>query len=207
MNRHPVSIRRALLATGIAVGLGLSQTALADTAEDQLEITAGLAEALTLSCDAALSFGITRVGELDRTGATTITVDASDSSITVGGDDSNVTAGNGQAGGCTIAGSNADENDPVTVSIGGTVADLVSGVTVNLDGDASAFSGLEAPDTALSNLEVSNFTLNDSVSINASGGASFTIGGQLTIPETLIGDNLGGYANTVTVLVDDGFGD
>lgn len=208
MKHRTTILHRALLATGIAVGMGLSQTALAETASDDLEITAGLIEALTLSCDTALSFGITRLTLEGRTGSTTITVAASDGATTLSGYTSGVTAGTGVAGVCTISGSAADENDPVTVKIGGTEADLIAtGVSVDLEGNASAFDDLAAPDPALTGLAVTELGLNGPVTIDNSGGATFQIGGDLTIPQTVVTGNLGGYSTTITVEVDDGFGD
>lgn len=196
---------RVLVASGIAVALGLSQTALADSAEDDLEITAGLTEALTLSCETALDFGTTRLGELERGGETTLTVSASDGDITVGGTDAGVTADSGQAGECEISGSSAAENDEVTVTIAGETDGTGS---VSLDGDGSAFSDLDAPASALEDLDVSTFTTDPgSVVIDSDGGATFNIGGELTIPSTVEGENLGGYSNEVTVEVDDGFGE
>ena len=200
MKTHHSSVRSTLLATGVAVALGLSQTALADTAQDDLDITAGLTEALTLSCDTPLNFGITRLGTLDRAGETTITVAANDGAISPGGITEGVTAGGGQAGTCAIAGSSATEGDNVTVTIGGE-----SG-TVSLDADGEAFSGLDVPGTPLSNLDVSGFATHPAtVTIDANGGAEFNIGGTLTIPGTITEVNLGGYSNTVTVEVNDGF--
>ena len=193
---------RVLVASGIAVALGLSQTALAETAEYDLEIKAGLTHALTLSCEEALSFGITLLGELDRDSETTITVPADDGSISVGGDKDGVTAGSGQAGECTISGSNADENDEVTVTIAG---ESVGDASVYLDGDGSA-TALDAPSSDIDEFEVSTFTKDpDPVEIDENGGATFNIGGTLEIPESVEDNNLGGYSKTVTVEVDDEF--
>lgn len=206
MSMNTLSIRRALLATGVAVSLGLSQTALADTATDELEITAGLTEALTLSCDTALSFGITRLGDLDRGGSneTTITVAAADGSISVGGTDTGVTAGSGQAGECNISGSSAAQNADVMVQIGG---EDVGNASTTLNGDNDAFSGLGEPTPALS-LGVAGFELDPvTPQIDGNGAATFNIGATLTIPGTVIEANLGGYSNEVTISVDDGFGD
>jgi len=203
MKTHHFSVRSTLLATGIAVALGLSQTALADTASDDLEITAGLTEALTLSCETALSFGITRLETGNRGGTTTLTVDPDGGDITLGGDDTNVSAGTGQAGTCTIAGSSATDGATVTVTIGGS---SLESADVSLVADANAFSGLGPPGTLLNDLDVSTFATNPgSVVIDSNGGATFNIGGTLTIPAEVTGDNLGGYSNEVTVEVDDGF--
>ena len=196
---------RVLVASGIAVALGLSQTALADSAEDDLEIKAGLTESLTLSCDTALNFGKTRLGELERDDETTITVAPDDGAITVGGDVDEVTAGDGQAGVCTISGSAASENDEVTVRIDGS---SLESADVSLDGDGSAFSGLDGPGSDIDNLDVDTFTTDpDPVRIGAEGGVTFNIGGQLSIPSTVEDDNLGGYSAEVTVEVDDGWGE
>ena len=206
MSKQTLFDRRVLVAAGLAAGLGLSQAAMADTATDDLVVTAGLAEALTLSCDEALSFGITRVGNLEREGTTTLTVAPADGAITVTGEADQITAGPGRQGQCTIAGSNADEGTGVDVSIGDTAANLTSNASVNLTGNATAFSGLDAPTTDVTGLSVTDFTLERAVEIDADGGAVFDIGGELTIPATLVSDNLGGYQGTIEVKVDDGFG-
>jgi len=202
MRRSQFSLRHTLLATGIAVGLGLSQNAIADTATDDLEITAGLTEALTLSCDSALNFGITRLGELTRGGETTLAVSAETGNLTTGGSTTGVTAGSGSRGVCTIAGSSAAANTSVTVQIGGSA---VGDASTTLDGDVSAFSGLDAPESDAT-LTVDSFQLNPAdVQIDANGGTSFGIGATLTIPASVSENNLGGYKNTVTISVNDGF--
>ena len=202
MSKQTLFDRRVLVAAGLAAGLGLSQTALAETASDDLEITAGLTEALTLSCNAALSFGITRLGTLSRDDDTTLTVDPETGAISEDGGIEGVTAGSGQAGECTISGSNADESDTVTVTIAGEIG------TVSLAADGEAFGDLESPDSALEDLDVGTFTTDPgTVEIEADGGATFNIGGTLTIPGNVGDDNLGGYSAEVTVEVDDGFVD
>ena len=191
--------RRVLVAAGLAAGLGLSQTALADTAEDQLEITAGLADALTLSCD-TLSFGITRLGELEqRASETTITVPADGGAISVGGTGDGVsTVGNGQPGQCTISGSAAEADTEVTGTVETGESDSVS-----LGGDEDAFPPLDAPNTA-ADLKVSEFETDPgTVQIDGSGEATFNIGGTLEIPGDVVEVNLGGYRGEVTVVVND----
>ena len=197
--------RRVLVAAGLAAGLGLSQTALAEPATDDLDITAGLTGALTLDCNEPLSFGITRLNTLGRDGETTLTVSASDGTITVDGADDGVTTDSGRAqrGECTISGSAAEDKTEVTVTF-----ETGEGDSVSLGQDEDAFGALDGPGTPLSNLDVGTFETNpETVEIGADGGATFNIGGKLTIPGTVEENNLGGYRGEVTVKVDDGFGD
>ena len=195
------TLTRAILATSLVAGLGFSQTALAETATTELQVNAGLAEALTLSCDTAMSFGITRLGNLDRSAVTTLTLDPSNNNLTVTNDDGNVgvTAGEGQAGECIIAGSAAANTTSVTVSFS-TPDDLA--------GNTSAFGNLTAPASGsdISGMAVS-ITSVTGVTIGETGGASFNIGGVLTIPATATPQNMGGYSTTTEVTVNDGFGD
>ena len=197
--------RRVLVAAGLAAGLGLSQTALAEfagdenTASDELEITAGLDEALTLRCETALSFGITRLETGDRGGTTNLTVPAGGGAISVGGTGDGVsTVGNGQPGQCTISGSAAEADTEVTVTFETGESDSVS-----LGGDEDAFPPLDAPNTA-ADLKVSEFETDPgTVQIDGSGEATFNIGGTLEIPGDVVEVNLGGYRGEVTVVVND----
>ena len=196
------TLTRAILATSLVAGLGFSQTALAESTSTDLDVNAGLAEALTLNCNTALSFGITRLETLARGSATTLEVPAAGGIATAAGDTEGVTASGGEAGACSIAGSLAGNNTEVTVTIAGETdgtgsVDLISNGTAF--GPTTALTGVNA-------LKVSTFTTNPSpVVIAEDGSASFGIGGTLTIPATVISANLGGYSATVTVEVADEF--
>lgn len=189
-------LTRAILATGLVAGLGLSQMALAEPAQDDLTINAGLAAAMSVSCGTPLSFGLTRVKTGNST-SNTVNVNAQSDAASKGTNGNVITnVGTGTAGECTISGSAASVDATVTV----TIAGQTNGTgTVSLAGAST-----DGPSTAAT-LTVSNFiTFPSQVEITA-GDTTFKIGGTLTIPGGLVDDNLGNYTNTVTVEVDDGF--
>ena len=196
MKKRISTLHRTLLATGVAVGLGLSlsQTALADTAEGELEIHAGLSTAMTVSCPQALSFGITTLPEENRGGETTLTLDPDDDSISVGGQTDDIATGTGQAGECTISGADVNASMTVTVEDGGSEVGLLE----------QAVLGLDAADAGAS-ISVTSFTTNpDPVQTDENGNVTFNIGGTMTIPEMIGSTGMGGYVGTATVTVDDG---
>ena len=189
------TLTRAILATSLVAGLGFSQTALAASDDDNLEITAGISAAMTVTCGSALSFGITRVQLDNRGGDNTIVVDPSTGVATSAGDGT-VTAGTGAAGECSVSGSQASENTTV-------------GVTFAAAEDLTAETALElsAASTAISGLSVGSFVTTTGTDLQLTSGAtSFGIGGTLTIPNNVVSGNLGGYISTVVVTVDDSAG-
>ena len=193
------ALTRAILATGLVAGLGLSQTAMAEAAEGDLVITAGLQEAMTVVCTQPLSFGITRVATGERGGSTTVTVNPNNPNTgagTLGGQTDDVTPGTTQRGVCEVSGSQADDNTLITVSFNPD--------TTNLGGQDGA-EGLDEPETALGNLAVASFTTSRAKGdLELQDGATtFGVGGTLTIPNDLITDNLGGYGATIEVVVND----
>ena len=186
------TLTRAILATSLVAGLGFSQTALAASDQDTLEITAGISAAITVTCGSALSFGITRVQLDNRGGNDTITVDPSDGAITSDGS-GNVTTGTGAAGECSVSGSQASDNTKVGVNFA-TAEDLKAAPTLDLSGAS----------TAISDLSVGSFKTTTGTDLDLTKGAtSFGIGGTLAIPDNVVADNLGGYTSTVVVTVDD----
>lgn len=208
MNNHYALTRRALVATGVAIGLGLSQGALAVSAGDDLEITAGLSTALTVECTTALSFGILQLSDLNRTSETTITVgSALDTAPSIAG--RGVSVSGHSRGFCAMSGSE-DSNSALSVEIDGESVDgstPTSAASVNLTGNASAMDGLGAPTTDLSGLTVDTFTVGGDSNSDENGAADVAFGAKLTIPTgTITADNLGGYSNTIAVTIDDGFG-
>jgi hypothetical protein len=195
-------LTRAILATGVAVGLGLSQSAIAESADGTLNITAGLSEAMTVTCNSALSFGVTRVTTGDRDDATILTVDADNttgSPNTTSGTLTDVTFGLVSPGSCTVSGSQADDTTVITVSFEPTVIELAG---------LQGAEGLDIPGTDISGLNVDSFTTTSGATLELTdGGTIFGIGGRLTIPNNLVAGNLGGYGAQVTVTVDDGLED
>ena len=192
------ALTRAILATGLVAGLGLSQTAMAETAEGDLVITAGLQEAMTVVCTQPLSFGITRVatGERGGGGVTTVTVSPNTGAGTRGGETEDVTLGTTGRGLCEVSGSQAGNDTVITVSFNPN--------TTNLGGQGGA-EGLNAPETALGNLAVASFGTSTAVGdlVLQDGATTFGVGGMLTIPNDLSPANLGGYGATIQVVVDD----
>lgn len=205
-------LQRSLLTTGITLALGLSfglsQNALADTASDDLEVKAGLSQAMSLDCvtdGIPLNFGITRINVDAYNTATEITVPAtSGGSASVDAGGTGVSAGSVQRGACALSGSSATNGATLTVTFADSGDSSFADNVLTLSGDGSAYS-LDAPTTALSDLTVSSLT--SSASSLTDGASTIGIGGTLNIPATLVADNLGGYSASVQVTVDDGFGD
>lgn len=202
LDRSPFTLG-IMLALGLS--FGLSQTALADTASDDLQINAGLIQALTLSCDTALSFGITRLDTLDRSPAITkITLDPTDDTLSISaGSSTGVSTGTGQAGVCTVTGSAQSDSSLVTVNVGGE-QQAPGDASVDLEADGDAFTILDPPTEALS-LTVDNFQLDDVFVRLTDGEVTFKLGADLTIPAVVAENNLGGYSNTISVFANDGF--
>ena len=184
------TLTRAILATSLVAGLGFSQTALAESANGTIEITAGLSEALTVSCT-GLDFGTVRVPIDGGAGTVEITSAVNSTAAATG---TGFSAGGGSSSTCTISGSTATEGD---LSV--TFSDVVSGVVV----EDSTFSLADSSNTnALTNLDV---TLSASTLDFAANPTptQFFIGGSLSIPGNLSADNLGDYSLTAQVNIDD----
>lgn len=185
-------LTRAILATGLVAGLGLSQMALAESANDDLEITAGISAALTLECT-PMSFGITRVTDTNFN-ATTLTL-ATNNNITknAGGDEKVVPLTSGTAGTCTLSGSLGSGSPTVTYG-----ENLEEGSAASIALEGAAFSPL---DPASGNeLTVVNFT-EDAPAIDNDGRSIIKIGANLVIPTDAA---VGGYSGTIKVTVNDG---
>lgn len=168
--------------------LGAS-TALADTASDSLDLTVELTQVLSVTCTTAMQFGVTTLST-GRTGDATITLAPDDSTLSVGGAPDGVTTGTGQAASCELRGSTAGNGSSLFTSHNGPVT---------LAG-AQAYS-LSAPDTAaivtVDNPTFSGLTLSE-------GGASFTVGAEMVVPQVMEDANLGGYEGVLEITIDDG---
>ena len=188
------TLTRAILATSLVAGLGFSQTALADSANATLNITAGLSEALTVSCT-GLDFGTVRVPIEGAAGTVDIdSADGSNAAATATATGDGFSAGGGSSSKCTISGSTATAGDLlVTFSDVGTPENAKS--TFSLADSSNP--------NALGNLDV---TLSASTLTFASQDSptEFFIGGSLSIPADLSANNLGDYSLTVQVNIDDG---
>lgn len=196
----------------LALAWCVCSVAWADTASDDLNVKAGLIEALRVDCDVPMSFGVTTVNALrqdtggdielqlnfDTVGAAGVSLagpgkfELVDRTTRVG-----IANGGGTAslGRCTMAGSAAAEDTEVTVTLNNS-----------LTLQSNAFGDLQAAETA-ADLGVSNIQVDPNKPlVNINGEAVFYIAGRLTIPALLQRDNLGGYGATMQVSVDDGFG-
>lgn len=184
-NRLRILTRNLLLAVLLS---GLSLNALADSAETELTIQAGLAQALTLACDTALNFGITRLTDPAQFSGATLVLSATDGSIT-GAEADTLSADVGQAGICTLSGSLAPDGRTVSVS-------FADGGEATLTPNADAFAELDAAGSGT--LTVHTFTTDAAPILH--GGTSIQIGASLIIPSA---PALGGYQGTIQVTVSD----
>ena len=181
-------IQRIVLGSSFAIAIGITSNANAEQADATLNVTAGLKEALSLTCDQALNFGV--VGVDDVTGYSGGSVEVNPDG-TLGTVSSGLSANENDAnnGVCTMSGSAASDNTAITVTY----------ATGTLSG--SSFGALSAPTNAGS-LSLNSFE--ESGNTVQSGGATINIGASLAIPGSIDADAFGGYSGTVTVTVDDG---
>lgn len=175
----------ALITVATASGLGMatSQTAFAGHASATLEVSAGLREAISLSCGTALDFGRTT---LNTAAAVTLTVHT-DGTVSIPDATIGVTTGDTIAGECTVSGADTD-----------TVDILITGDTTMT---GSVLGELAVPSTALALTFTTSLDASNIAVVN--GSATFKVGGTLTIPAAVVSANLGGYSAQVTVTVTD----
>lgn len=166
----------------------------------ELEIKAGLNEAMSVVCDTPLNFGVTSIRSGNRGNATTIALDRRNNDLTPGGNKDNISTGQGTAGECSLYGSGASDGSTVTVTFENAGAD------VELSADEGAGN---APGQAKSGITVGDFTVTAEPDLTQNdngledGDAPFTVGGTLTIPGNLPRNTIGDYRATVTVTVED----
>ena len=173
------SLSRATLTAAFMISLGLSQSALAESGSGEMTVTAGLSQALKVECDTNLSFGTTSLIAGTRTGGDTVITVATDGGTTA--DDSDgVAAGTGAAGECTVSGSQ-ENTGTFDVSVSAPTMTAVNSGTASITVDNFQFAGVEI----------------------SGGGATITIGGDLTIPDNLVTDDYDDYSGTATVTVTD----
>ena len=205
------TLAKTLLATGIAVGLGFSQTALAanPTATDDLEVQVELAAGLTLVCG-TLNFGTINVELGERTAENTVTVDGAGNASIGGGGNAALGGGDAAAATCTITGMNTADTK-VSASINNlNPLDSLSGADTDDGGPTNAYSGLS--------VALDLFASGGSTSIKSGWGgdkqqvytgidattSNFVIGGVLTIPDNdFVAANMGKYAASVTIEVEE----
>lgn len=195
--------QQILLGSSFAITVGIASNANAETASSDLNVNAGLKEALSLTCGTALSFGITILNVTDLTSDQTATV-ATDGTLSGSGGDGTAglvgSEGTVSAGQCTMSGSKASDTSAVTVKYDGETGGE-SGASMTLTGENAAL-GLDGAGGS-NTLTVDSFTQSIS-SFDTDGEATIDIGASLTTPSTLDANSLGGYSGTVTVEVDDG---
>ena len=189
------------------VAASLATTAQAEEASTTVNVYAGLASVMELTCS-DVSFGVWRVPTGSRAGGTTtITlVEGGTASTTTGGDGVALSVAHvshaPKAGECTVSGSSKVSGDGAA-NIGGGIADI-TGSFVAAGADDEFFTGLKVPTTALTAL---NYTLrlsNYTPTVTGSGGTIFKVFGEMVIPNDLGSSNYGGYkAGTIAVSFDD----
>ena len=218
MKHSKFSFRKTLLATGIAVGLGLSQTAMADpSATHELEVQVELVAGLSLSCS-ALDFGTVNIeltGSDSRPDSNTVTVVAATGekgSISGSGNASH--GDNGAPASCSVTAAEADKIYTIKVDTapneleferdGGTT-DVWDGLELtSLTFDATAFSDNSATGTSgtLDNTGAETLFSNSGTEAQT---LTFFMGGVLTLGTDPIGSaNLGLYSTSVVVTVAEG---
>lgn len=189
-----------------AVGLGLAQVSLADTASQDLTVEAGLAAALTIDCFRPLSMGRIALpagprGDFASLTLSTLpdfqeisvdTLDPGNAAVTILGGSSN--------GGCTIS--------------GGVPGTCVQPVAQDLKDnnyavalEPAAVLGLPASET--SDTPFSFFTVfavptfREPVEFDATGEATFGIGARITIRDNLTATDYGDFAAAITITMEE----
>ncbi len=165
--------------------------AAADSVVASVDATAGLSPVLSMTCD-SVNFGVWRIPTRSTGGTTTITLTVSSNTAagtttaTPGGN----TTGAGLAAGylpplaatCTVSGSN---------NLSSTIQTAITGAT-NLPFGPSAHNTLSVPAT-LASMRANLALAGTGVAINGSGTGTFRVVGVLTVPETIVSGNYGGY--------------
>ncbi len=192
-----------ILAVTALTGLAAT-SAMAETASDTIDATAGLKPALELRCT-DVNFGVWRVPIRDTGGVTIITLNRDNDSVAAIKNTTRVAQSLSDAsythrrGECTLSGSTAADATAAGISIAGNTNMAFSPANAA----ATGYVGLDAATSAA--------TLGASLNVPTaatitSGAATFYVGGVLTIPQVIIADNYGGYKTTqpATITADDG---
>jgi hypothetical protein len=196
MKKLIAGVAVAALPFGIFVG-----QAAAETATDSVDVYAGLAPVMELSCS-DVNFGVWRVPTGTRSGgATTVTLTSDSTTSITSGSSSNIALSanyeDPAVSSCTVTGSAAADDTVGQVGFtGGTGSFATNG------GTGFNSETLAAPSTVVSSFSYS-LTNTDPVSMS-SGATSFKIHGTMSIPDNLVTANYGGYkAAAVTVTYSD----
>jgi len=190
------SLAVAALPFGIFVG-----QAAAETASDTVDVYAGLAPVMELSCE-DVNFGVWRVPTGDRAAVNTITLTNSEGVTTaaVGGigvlSDISLSGNydDPQVGLCTVSGSSVADSLTGYAMIDSE--DSVLGATM-VSTNANPFAeGLNSPSITAG--MVYDLTLSNATPEIQSGTAFFYVSGVLTIPAAVVADNYGAYRSTAS---------
>lgn len=204
---NPMKFSKKLTAAAAIVAAGFATNVAAETASDTIQVYAGLAPVLEMTCT-DVNFGVWRVPTGDRGDKTIVTLNASSVAtatvFTGGAADTAVSLSgkydNPAAGTCDVTGS--------AVSNVNGVATLTDGSGIFIGTDANTFATGLAEPTDLPLDSVFKFTLGLSTgtpAINADGEATFKVIGSMEIPNNLVTNNYGAYKSegSVTVEFDD----
>lgn len=207
---------KKVTAIATVVAAGFATNVAAETATDTIDVYAGLAPVLELVCS-DVKFGVWRVPTRTEGGVTTITL-SDDNTTAVATNTTNVALSGAAiaqpaAGSCAFTGSAGaagetamDVSMATTVTSASTAAGELTGGTM-IAATSNEYAALDAATTAAAlGFELSFPT---TTAVDSNGAGSFKIAGVLTIPETIVADNYGGYKQdgTITVTIDDGVGD
>jgi len=190
------------------VAASLATTAQAETANTTVEVYAGLASVMELTCS-DVNFGVWRVPTGTRTGsssgATTITLNDADSATVTAGSSDKVALSNAwtapKTGTCNVTGSARTDGGSGTASLSDASGNFATSVGTGFENES-----IDAPSTPLSE---GSFTYALTLSsttpeISGTGTSAFTIQGTMSIPDNLVADNYGGYKSAdITVTFDD----
>ncbi|MEX0375366.1 DUF4402 domain-containing protein [Spiribacter pallidus] len=193
--------QRLLLGCCLSVAGGVSGSANAGTASSDLAVVAGLKQALTLTCDTALFFGVVAVDVQSFDGGSVVV--GPDGSVAT---DSGALVANGSAPGqCTVSGTHVfDGNRSVILDFAADSVTLegaaVDGLSTPLYGGAAlTVNDLEGE------AELTETVVETTIVGTDDGGKKFTIqiGGRLDIPGDINAKSMGGYSGTIEVQVMD----
>lgn len=210
---------KKLTAAAAIVAAGFASNAAADTATDTIEVYAGLAPALELTCT-DVHFGVWRVPTGDRGGVTTVALTAGafssgafeTTAAATGFADrvalsKNAAFDEPQVGTCVVTGSTAAENAPGSASIidEDGVQAFGSVVAIGTAGDYE-FGTIGVPANEEAQMSYLLELNNRAPVFDANGRTEFAVEGTLTIPQTITAGDLGGYKSNAshTVAFNDG---
>jgi hypothetical protein len=189
--------QRLLLGCCLSVAGGVSGSANAETVSSDLGVGVGLQQALTVTCDTALFYGVVAVDVQSFDGGSVVV--GPDGSVST---DSNALAAKDSAPGeCTVSGAvSVDGNSSVFLSYAADSTTLEGAAVIGFSTPSGDGTGL-----TVNNLEgegPTTETLAGEKIVGASGaGGEFTIqiGGSLNIPEDINANSMGGYSGTIEV--------